>query len=187
MKKRGKKQKGQIWVETVVYTLIALTLIGVVLAIVKPKIEESQDKAIIEQSVDIIKNVDSIVRDIKRAPGNQRIVELGIKKGVLKVDGVNDRIVFEIESRYEYSEPSKPGEPEKYITDEVVGITISTVDLGKFNNVTLTKDYSDEYNLKYSRGDVERSITKAANPYRLLISNMGEDINNKTIIDIGLA
>ena len=38
------KKRGQVWVETVIYTLIALALIGTVLAFVKPKVEEMQDK-----------------------------------------------------------------------------------------------------------------------------------------------
>ena len=53
-KKRGKKN-GQVWVETVIYTLIAFSLIAAVLAFVKPKIDELQDKAIIEQSIGMIK------------------------------------------------------------------------------------------------------------------------------------
>ena len=57
--KRGytKNKRGQIWVETMVYTLIAFALIGLVLAFVKPKIQETQDKAIIEQSVNILKDI----------------------------------------------------------------------------------------------------------------------------------
>ena len=49
--KRGFGSKGQIWVETMVYTLIAFALIGIVLMFVKPKIEEIQDTSIIEQSI----------------------------------------------------------------------------------------------------------------------------------------
>ena len=39
-----KFHKGQVWVETVLYTLIGLALIGVVLAIITPKINETRDK-----------------------------------------------------------------------------------------------------------------------------------------------
>src|SRR3989344_7977654 len=57
-----RQTKGQIWVETVVYTLIAFTLIGLVLAFIKPKIEEIQDKGIVEQSVSVLQDMDSIIR-----------------------------------------------------------------------------------------------------------------------------
>ena len=43
--KRG--VNGQVWVETVTYTLIAIVMIGLVLSFAKPKIEELQDKTII--------------------------------------------------------------------------------------------------------------------------------------------
>ena len=36
------KKRGQIWVETVIYTLIALILIGLVLTFITPKIKEIQ-------------------------------------------------------------------------------------------------------------------------------------------------
>lgn len=177
-KKMG-NQRGQIWVETVIYTLIAIAMIGLVLSVVKPKIEEGQDKAIIEQSLDVIKNINSIILDIKRAPGNQRIIGLGINKGNLKIDAINDRIIFEIESRYEYSEPGQD------IQESTIGINIHTEKMGKFNNVTLTKDYSQEYNLTYQGEEKIKSLTRASMPYQLLISNKGRDESeNKIIIDI---
>ncbi|MFH1607849.1 MAG: hypothetical protein ABIA78_01825 [archaeon] len=174
-------KKAQIWIETVIYTLIAIAMIGLVLSVVKPRIEEVQDKAIIEQSLDVLKNINSLISDIKRASGNQRIVELGINKGNLKIDAINDRIIFEIESKYEYSEPGQD------IQESTTGINIHTEKIGKFNNVTLTKDYSSQYDLKYQGEEKIKSLTKASMPYKLLISNKGkEDILNKTIIDVEL-
>ena len=52
--KRGKRKKGQIWVETVIYTLIAFAMIGLALSFVKPKIDEIQDRGIIEQSITLL-------------------------------------------------------------------------------------------------------------------------------------
>ena len=49
--------KGQIWIETVIYTLIIFVMIGLVLSFAKPKIEEMQDKAIIEQSIAMMKDI----------------------------------------------------------------------------------------------------------------------------------
>ena len=45
-------RKGQIWIETVIYTLIGLALIGLVLAILTPKIKEFGDRQIIEQTIE---------------------------------------------------------------------------------------------------------------------------------------
>ena len=83
------KKRGQIWVETVVYTLIAFALIGLVLAFVKPKIEEIQDKAVLDQSAGILEEIDSIVKNLG-SPGNQRLIELGISKGKMTKYVYND-------------------------------------------------------------------------------------------------
>lgn len=165
-------KKGQIWVETVIYTLIAFVMIGLVLAYAKPKIEELQDKAIIEQSIAMVKDIDNVIQEIaQKGPANQRIIELGIKKGVLKIDGVNDKIVFEVESKHIYSEPGTD------ISNE--NLIIHTAKSGK--SVNLTRDYSEEYNITYQGKDELKSLSKASIPYKLLISNKGGD---KTVIDI---
>lgn len=160
--------KAQIWVETVIYTLIALVMIGTVVGIVKPKIEESQDRAIIEQSKSLLKSMDSIIFDIKSAAGNQRILEIGIKKGHLIIDAKSDKIIFEMESKHEYSEPGQK------IQDGSSEIIIETQKIGKFNNVTLSRDYSEQYNLTYLGKDELKTITKSPTPLKMTISNQGE-------------
>ena len=39
-----KLKRGQVWVETVIYTLIGLAIIGVVMAAALPKINERKDE-----------------------------------------------------------------------------------------------------------------------------------------------
>jgi hypothetical protein len=172
--RRGQSnKKGQIWVETVIYTLIAFVMIGLVLAYAKPKIEELQDKSIIEQSIGMMKDIDSTILTIGCA-GNQRAIELGIKKGVLKIDGVNDLIIFEIESKHTYSEPG---------IDIIDGnLIIHTEKMGKFNIVNLTRDYSEGYDIKYQGRDELKLISKSSIPYRMFISNKGGE--NKIVIDV---
>ncbi len=168
-----KNKKGQIWVETVIYTLIAFVMIGLVLSYAKPKIEELQDKSIIEQSIAMIKDIDSTILTIG-SPGNKRVMELGIKKGILKIDGVNDLILFEIESKYTYSEPG---------TNIVDGnLIIHTEKIGKFNIVNLTRDYSEGYDIRYQGKDELKLISKSSIPYKVFISNIGG--NDKIIINV---
>jgi hypothetical protein len=173
--KRGKK--GQVWVETVIYTLIALTMMGLVLAFVKPKIEEFQDKTIIMQSTDMLKKIDNIIKEIRAGgSGNQRKVEINIKKGNLEIDGVNDELIFLIEeSRCEYSELE-----EEYREGEII---ITTEKKGETNLVTLKRDYSENYNITYQNKDETKSLTKASSTYNLFILNKGE-YNGKTVIDM---
>ncbi len=168
-----KKKRGQIWVETVIYTLIAFVMIGLVLAYAKPKIEEMQDKAIIEQSIEMIKGIDSTILTIG-PPGNQRSIELGIKKGILKIDGKNDLIMFEMEGRHTYSEPG---------TSIVDGnLIIYTEKIGKLNIVNLTRDYSEGYDITYQGKDELKLIGKSSTPYTIFISNRGGE--DKIIINI---
>ncbi len=99
-------KRGQVWVETVIYTLIAFVMIGAVLAFIKPKIEEIRDKALIEQTIEVIESINFGIIELG-GEGNKRIIELGIKKGILKIDGENNLIIFEIESRHVYSQPGE--------------------------------------------------------------------------------
>lgn len=172
-------KKGQVWVETVIYTLIAFTLIGAVLTFVKPKIEEIQDKSLIDQSMEMLKDINSVINSVKGTSGNQRIVDVMIKKGSLLIDGENDRLVFEIDSGAEYSEPGTE------ITKD--NLVILTENKGKVNKITLTSNYSSSYNLLYQNGDSSKLISKATLPYKIEITNKGvQESNNKIIIDISL-
>jgi type II secretory pathway pseudopilin PulG len=179
MKKRDKfsGKKGQVWVETVIYTLIAFVMIGLVLSYARPKIEEMQDRAIIEQSIAMMKQIDSTILTMGSA-GNQRLLEIGIKKGDLKIDGGNDSIVFEMESKNIYSEP------DKNISDG--SVVILTQKRTGYNIVTLTIDYRERYNLEIDGKEEVKRLSKASNSYRLSISNEGEDANNKIILNMSI-
>lgn len=166
--KKKVKRKAQVWVETVVYTLIALVMIGAVLAFVKPKIQELQDKTILEQSVGMLQDIDTVVLSIiQGGPGNKRKIELGIKKGTLEIDGAGDKILFKMESRYTYSEPGQ-------VIDEG-NLQVSTTKTGKLNSVTLTRNYFEEYDIQYQEKDKSKSINKASTAYSIFISNMGKE------------
>ena len=172
--KEACKKRGQIWVETVIYTMIAFLMIGLVLAFARPKIEETQDKAIIEQSIALMEEIDLTISEIVQgSAGNKRIMDMGIKKGFLKINGANNSLVFELEGKYTYSEPG--------IEISNGNLIIVTEQIGKINNVNITRNYN--YNLTYEDGDVLKSFGKSATPYTLLISNNGKDAQNKIIID----
>ena len=178
----NKSKKGQVWIETVIYTAIALLMIGFVLAYAKPKIEEFQDKAILEQSLEMFRTIDSTIKEIKiRGSGNQRFVEIGIKKGSLQIDGENDKIIFEMESSYIYSQPGID------IVDTLEERIITrTEKTGGLNQVSFTINYTG-YNVDITYNDENKfkTLNKAPTPYKLLISNNGKSGDN-TIIDISL-
>jgi hypothetical protein len=171
------KKRGQVWIETVIYTLIAFVMIGLVLSYAKPKIEELQDRAILQQSTDMMRQIDSTILSMSGA-GNQRILEIGIKEGSLKIDAANDKFIFELETKSVYSEPGKE------INDgSVIVLTEKKTD---YNLVTLTRDYSSNYDLKFGGKDELKTISKAANPYKIYILNEGEK-NGKIVLNISLS
>jgi len=170
-------EKGQIWVETVIYTLISLLLIGLVIAFVGPKIEEIQDRLIIEQTIGLINNLDEIILSVSEVSGNKRIISVGIKKGSLEIDGENDTISFVIESDLVYSEPGET------ITEG--NLKIITEKLGSSNKITLTKKYS-RYDITYEGGDGSKRITQSSTPYKFSIENKGI-VNGKSVIDITIS
>lgn len=181
MGKKGEKgliknKKAQVWIETVIYTLIAFVMIGLVLTYAKPKIEEIQDKAIVEQSLEIIENIHAIILSIVQGgAGNTRLIEINLKKGALKIDGENNKIEFELESTYAYSQPGE--------TINYGNIDIMTKEKGEINLILLTKDYDGEYNIKYDGEDILKTLSKASTPYKIYFSNKGED-GGRIIINI---
>ena len=173
--KRGFGSKGQIWVETMVYTLIAFALIGIVLMFVKPKIEEIQDTSIIEQSIKVLEDLDFVINTLG-GPGNQRVVELGVSKGAFFIDGSNDEILFKMESKTGYSEVG---------SNVTIGkIIANTQRKGSANEITLRSSYAGEYNLTFQNTEELKEITKASIPYKLIISDKGEDLEGDKIINL---
>jgi hypothetical protein len=169
-----KSRKGQIWVETVIYTLIAFTLIGLVLAFAKPKIEEIQDKGAIEQSIDVLEEIDQIIKNLG-GPGNQRVITLKIGNGALNIDGDNNQIFFELEGRYEYSEPGK--------NINIGDIEVLTEKKARTYDITLTMDYEDDYDITYNDANELKKLSSASTPYKILIADKGE-AEDKRIINI---
>lgn len=171
-----KKKRGQVWIETVIYTLIAFILIASVLAFVRPKIQEMQDQAIIEQSITLIQDIDSLITNvINSGSGNKRLIELNINQGILKIDGFNDRLIFELFTSTTYSEPGTN------VTDG--NIIIRTDKLGDENKVTLVREYnSSKYNITINKIEDVKSLGKSATSYKLFIANLGGE--DKTNIDM---
>ena len=167
---------GQIWVETVIYTLIAFSLMGLVLAFVIPKIQEIQDKGVIAQSKKVLNDIDALIKEIRGSPGNQRILELGLNKGSLTIDAASDRIFFELESKYQYSQPGE--------NVSEGSIIVNTQEKTNNNLLTLTLNYTGENNLTYQGRETSKTITKAPIPYKILIADIGKDSTGNPIINL---
>ncbi len=180
MKKRNsffpKNRLGQIWIETVIYTLIALVMIGLVLAFARPKIQELQDRAIIDQSITMMKEIDSMILNLGDK-GSRRTIDLGIKKGSLTIDQSTEKLFFEIESQSEYSEPNTPiGEG---------NLILYTRKVGSANFVNITRDYSGSYDIQFDGTDPQKILTKSSIPYKLSLTYT-DYIDSKIVINMEL-
>jgi hypothetical protein len=157
------KKKAQIWVETVVYTLIGISIIGIILAVAKPRIEETRDRVLIEQTIESFNQIHGKVIEIMDSPGNQRTLGLKLSKGRLTVDGKLDQIKWEADSRYIYSQLGR--------LDSLGELEILTEKANPYK-VSIFSNYS-EYNLTVAGEDELIEIEESPAPYKLVFSNKG--------------
>jgi len=167
-------KRGQIWVETVIYTLIGLAIIGLVLAVALPKINEKKDEVAIEQAIEALGHIDDKVYEVQRASGNKRVVDLDIGKGKVIIDMGEDTISWVLDSSFPYSEE---------------GIAVP---LGKLN-VTTTVGNPWEVELKLFFGmDLQydgdnfgtKQLDVAPTPYKFMIENGGKNSDGNIIIGL---
>ncbi len=174
-----KNSRGQIWVETVIYTLIALIMIGAILAFAVPKVSEVKDKTTIEQSINLIKDINEVILSVVQGGlGNKRIIEVNVKRGELLIDGEREEINFTIETDYVYSEPDK--------IIALGNVNVTTKKIGGTYEVKLNSEYV--YDIKYDgESDGKKTLTQSSTPYRISIENKGKDTTSgKIIVDINL-
>ena len=175
--KMEQNKRAQIWVETVIYTLIGLSLIGLVLAIVTPRINEMSDRSIIEQTAESLSIFDSKMREVLSAPGNVRVVEFKMKRGSLFFNGTGDEIRYVIDdSRSLYSEPGaiiKNGR-----------LKVLTEKGSKRHKVSLWMNYSQDLTFDGVDNPDFEKFSAASVPYKFSIENKGFQNVGRFQIDI---
>jgi len=168
-------RRGQIWVETVIYTLIGLALIGLVLAILTPQIKEFRDRSVIEQTIESLNTFDSKIIEILDAPGNKRKITFRLDKGEIIVDSLNDQLKYVLdESNVRYSEPG--------VSLSLGRINVITEELTEKYKITLSLPYV--YNITYDGSDRSSEVFSPVSiPYEFFVENRGK-VGNKIWIDI---
>ena len=140
MRSRGRLNRyGQVWIETVLYTIIGLSIIALVLSFEYPKIRASQESLLIEQSIATLNNLDKVITTVsERGPGNVKTYTFTIKRGRMIFEEKSERILLEIKGiKSEYSEPGVP------ISDGRV--TLTTFEAQKGYTVMLVLDYTPSH------------------------------------------
>lgn len=155
------KKKAQIWVETVMYTLIGISVIGILLALSGPKIQSTQDRLVIEQMIDSMNEFHKKVLEVQDRPGNQNIISIKISRGNLMVNGVENSIIWEMESKYKYSQPGVPV--------SMGDLTILTSGENRFN-VQIWLNYSN-IGLELDISEDKINLEGSSRQYNFLIRN----------------
>lgn len=169
-------KNAQVWIETVIYTLIGLSIIGVVLGIVKPAIDERRDSMSIKQSIDLLNYIDQQIDEVKYSGAGTSIpLDIKIGRGKLYLDGEKDTISVIIEeSRSKYSEPG-----------EVISIggNIQALTIKKTSkyNINLSIDYSNRANITYKGKDILQTLQSAPVAYGFFLKNNGFTGNYQNI------
>lgn len=151
----------QVWIETVLYTLIGLALIGMVLAFIMPKINETKDKLALDQTIEALNDLASKMDLI---PGNVRQVDFTIRRGEMKIDSPNNQIVFV------FDDLSKPlSEVGQEISS---GKIIMLTGKGqKYYNVSLTLDLNNSVDLRYKDSNDVYKFVASPRPYKIEITS----------------
>jgi len=139
-----KGKRGQVWIETVLYTLIGLALIGLVLAFVVPRINVQRDNILVEQTVDSLNILDEKINAVLDGGAeNRRIVEFGIRRGSLHFNAESEDITFILEDLDKpYSEPG--------VEINFGKIKIVSEEGQRKSSVRLILDYANSADLTFS-------------------------------------
>lgn len=171
--KKLKSKRSQVWIETVIYTLIGLTVIGLVLTFATPKIEAARDKAVLDQTVNALSLIDGKIAEIQMAVGNTRAVSFTLQKGTLTFDCDNDRIAYLLSgSKYAYSQAGQ----NVSIMDMSVGSLNARTDSGANMDVNLWIDYKGKINMTCKGDGGKITMPQASTAYKIIL-------NNKDLVD----
>jgi len=168
-----KNKNAQVWIETVLYTVIGLALIGLVLAFITPKINEARDRIVVEQAIESLNGLDE---KLNIGSGNVRNAEFVIKRGELLINSSGDSLILSINDLSKpYSEPN-------------VSIPYGRIDLisrvgQKQSSIKMTLNYNNRFNITYNGKDEDKKFTISSTPYQFVISNKGAE-NGVYWIDI---
>jgi type II secretory pathway pseudopilin PulG len=160
-------KKAQVWVETVIYTLIGLTIITIVLTIATPQIAKIKDRGIIDQTIAAMQILDDAISEVEQTGGNIKHVEFRIAKGSLEINPVENYILYVMEdTKLEVSEIGVEIPHGK--------INMTTTQVGGSFDISLKRVYSN-LDITFNGGVDAGTLHAGATPYTIVIENLGAD------------
>lgn len=171
-----KKIKAQVWIETVIYTLIGLAIIAILLSITLPQVDKMKDRTVMTQAVDMLNILNSKILETEESQGNIRIVDIKISRGKLEINSKENTILYVLENTRlestEIGESVKEG-----------NVIIETKKSGDRFNVFLKVDYNNILNITYGGEKQTKTLQQGTSPYKIIMENTGYDSSRKTNID----
>ncbi len=97
-------KKSQIWISSILYILIVISVMVIVLEVGVPIISNLKDRAAFEDVKSSSQVLDSYIRTVaSEGPGSQRIIPLEVKRG--RIYSNNDKLVWELPVTSKVLEP----------------------------------------------------------------------------------
>lgn len=147
------------------YTVVTLAILGGVLALALPKMQQGQERALIGQQVAALKSIDATVHDVfALSPGNTKIYRLSLERGTFVVDGMANTISMTIpDVGIQYSDVGVP------IQDG--DVSIETTVAGKKRYLVTARTSYDALGINITTRDRDRrlELSAAPTPYALEI------------------
>ncbi|MCS7134430.1 MAG: hypothetical protein NZ889_01040 [Candidatus Pacearchaeota archaeon] len=162
-------QKGVVWVSTVLYIVITISLISLTLVAVTPMIERYRDRIVIEQSVQMLEKIDEMIEKISLSEGSRAKVEIVMRKGIILINSSRDSVSWQLDGcAFMYSEPDH-----KIVRGKKTILTSSSKTTPNKWFVSIEFNYSD-YNITFENEEVQKLITPSEMSYNLFIENKGK-------------
>lgn len=159
--------------EWIIAITICMFVFVVVLFLFYPRTSIGLDPAYNEQAISTLNKIDERIYDTLASTGNKRKTDLKITKGMLTIDPINDRIFWEIESEYQFSEVGTKRNAGK--------ITFETF---KKDPWITTFTLEIPFDLRYNNDNTQlKTFEENELPYPIIIESHIDE-NNKTIINI---
>ena len=161
-----KSDKADIWISTVIYLLIGLSVISGLLIAARPKIEEARDRINIQSMINAFNTIHSYIRDVNDVPGTTRILEIKINKGEMKILPLEDKIEWTITTNFVFSEPG--------VIQQVGNIYLITEKQQKITT-KIFLNYTTPINITTTENAEGQnlSLTKSPSVYKIKIQNLG--------------
>lgn len=141
-------KKAEVWVSAVLYIALGVILITIILNAGLPLINKLRDRNTIVQTRTVMTNLGNNIRVVaNEGPGSRRYISpLSIESGALRIDEVNDKIIWDMQTNAKLIEPGvnfTEGDIVTYLlptsTEDQYNINLE-LKIGSIANITLSSD-----------------------------------------------